>query len=212
MQGVLLAAVLIVIVLLAVNLVWRWASRRRSLPCPTWLSFAVRGGGWMDALMQTEATVAALALRTGESVLELGPGPGRLLLRAARQVGPEGLAVGLDIQRGMVERLRTRAQREGVVNVETLVGDASRTALASGQFDVVYLSTVLGEVPDREAALAECFRLLRPGGRLSVTEIVGDPHYQRAATVRQLAQQAGFTAESKNGTWWRTTSNFRKPA
>ena len=77
--------------------------------------------------------------------------------------------------------------------------------------DLVYLCTVLGEIPDRAAALKNCYDALRPGGRLSLTEIKGDPHYQSRAKVDELTRAAGFEPLEVAGNWWRYTANFRKP-
>lgn len=91
----------------------------------------------------------------------------------------------------MIERLRHHAARVGVTNLVGIVGDASST-VPPGQFDIVILAHVLGEISDQDATLAGCFRALKGGGVLSVSEIVLDPHFvsQRAVTV--LARRAGF--------------------
>jgi ubiquinone/menaquinone biosynthesis C-methylase UbiE len=92
-----------------------------------------------------------------------------------------------------------------------LLGDATRLPTADASFDVVFLVTVLGEIPDRAAALAECHRVLKPGGVLSISEMFGDPHYQRKAIVRRLATAAGFRPASIEGGFWLYTANFVKP-
>ena len=70
---------------------------------------------------------------------------------------------------------------------------------------------MLGEIPDRCAALRNCFDALRPGGRLSITEIILDPHYQTVAKVRALAGELGFEFEDISSTWRMYTANFRRP-
>jgi len=77
-------------------------------------------------------------------------------------------------------------------------------------FDLVFLCTVLGEIPDRAAALAQCHRGLKPGGVLSITEVAGDPHYQFQSVARRLAETAGFEFQSINGGWWFYTATFVK--
>jgi ubiquinone/menaquinone biosynthesis C-methylase UbiE len=124
---------------------------------------------------------------------------------------PGGEAVGIDIQPGMIERLRKRAEEAGSENLTAILGDATKSHVDAGSFDLVFLVTTLGEIPDRGAALQECFRALKPGGILSVTEIFGDPHYQSRVTVARLAAEAGFVTESVLGQWWFFTANFVKP-
>ncbi len=99
------------------NVAWRYLSRRRQLPCPTWLAWGLDNpiSVW---LYGTRSTLDLLDLQPGQRVLEIGPGPGRLLLPAARKVGPAGKAVGVDVQPGMIERLLDNAQRDELSNVE----------------------------------------------------------------------------------------------
>ena len=195
--------------LVLVSLLWRWASRRRSLPCPTWLSGLVEGTV-MDQVLGTQTTLDRIGLRPGQRVLEVGPGPGRLLIPAAQRVLPGGEVVGLDIQPGMLERLKTRAVQAGVSNLTAMLGDATQPHFPPDSFDVIYFCTVLGEIPNREAALRECYAALKPSGILSVTEIFPDPHYQSRATVKHLAEAMGFRLQTIHGHWYFFTANFRK--
>ena len=197
------------LVLLAANLAWRWASRHRSLPCPVGLA-AFLESPLLAALLGTERVLDRLGLRPGQRVLEVGPGPGRLLIPAARRVRPGGAVVGLDIQPGMIARLHARAKRVGLSNLRGVVGDAAAPHFAPESFDLIYLCTVLGEIPDREAALTQCHAALKKGGLLSITEIFPDPHYQRPAVVRRLVERAGFTLHAAYGPWYLRTINFVK--
>lgn len=164
----------------------------------------------MDKLMGTQTTLDRLGLQPGQRVLEVGPGPGRLLIPAAQRVLPAGKVVGLDVQPGMIERLKARAERAGVSNLTTILGDATQPNTPPESFDVIYLCTVLGEIPDREAALRQCHAALKPGGLLSITEIFPDPHYQSRATVQQLAETTGFRLKEIHGPWYFFTANFVK--
>jgi ubiquinone/menaquinone biosynthesis C-methylase UbiE len=159
----------------------------------------------------TEKTLQRIGLRPGQRILEIGPGPGRLLVPAAQRILPGGEAVGIDIQPGMIERLQSRAKRAGVPNLTAILGDATQPHVPEASFDVVFLCTVLGEIPDRAAALRQCYRALKPGGMLSITEMAGDPHYQSRSTVQRLAEEAGFRLQSIQGGWWFFTANFIKP-
>jgi ubiquinone/menaquinone biosynthesis C-methylase UbiE len=192
----------------AIALAWRWASRVWSLPCPSVTAWMVDNP---IAERRTRTTLDRLGLRPGQSILEIGPGPGRLLIPAALRVLPGGEAVGIDIQPGMIERIKAKAEKAGVTNVTPMLGDAAQPHVAEASFDLVFLCTALGEIPDRGAALAQCYRALKPGGILSVTEVFGDPHYQRRSVVRRMAEAAGFRLQSIQGGWWMFTANFVKP-
>ena len=110
----------------------------------------------------------------------------------------------------MIERLRSRAAEAGLSNLTVILGDAAQPTLPPQRFDVVYLCTALGEIKEREAALAQCHAALKPGGLLSITEVFPDPHFQSRASVRRLAERAGFRLEEMYGPWYRFTANFTK--
>jgi len=134
-----------------------------------------------------------------------------LLIQAAQRVLPGGEAVGIDIQPGMIERLKVRADRAGVTNLKAILGDTTQPHVPEASFDLVFLCTSLGEIPDRAAALGQCHRALKPAGMLSITEIIGDPHYQSRSVVQRLAQAAGFRFQSMQGRSWFYTDSFVKP-
>jgi ubiquinone/menaquinone biosynthesis C-methylase UbiE len=159
----------------------------------------------------TRIILGRLGLRPGRRVLEIGPGPGRLLIPAAKQVLPDGVAVGIEIQPAMIERLNRRAGEAGISNLKAILGDGAVSHVAEASFDLVFLCAALGEIPDRSGVLAQCFRSLGPGGILSISEMFGDPHYQWRSVVERLATEAGFRLESIQGGWWLYTARFIKP-
>ncbi|PKN61571.1 MAG: hypothetical protein CVU57_28875 [Deltaproteobacteria bacterium HGW-Deltaproteobacteria-15] len=201
---------LLLLIGLTSSLWWRRTSRRRSMPCPAWMSGLVKGPV-MDWILGTRITLDRIGLKPGQRVLEIGPGPGRLLIPAAQRVLPGGEVVGLDIQPRMVEQLKARAAKVGVSNLTAILGDAAKPPVPRGSFDAVYLCTVLGEIPDREAALRQCYATLKPGGVLSITEIFPDPHYQSRNTVRRLGEGAGFRFGYYYGNWFSYSMSFAKP-
>jgi ubiquinone/menaquinone biosynthesis C-methylase UbiE len=192
------------------SLAWRWASRQWSLPCPTLLAWSLENPAF-QRVSGTWTTLDRMELRPGQRILEIGPGPGRLLIPAAERVLPNGEAVGIDIQPGMIERLKAGAKRANVTNLTAILGDATQPHVPEASFDLVFLCTVLGEVPDRAAVLKQGFRSLKSGGVLSITEKFGDPHYQSRSTVKRLAEKVGFRLQSIQGRWWSFTANFIKP-
>lgn len=202
--------ILLVALGVAFSLAWRWASRQWSLPCPTLLAWMLENP-ILQRLNGTRITLDRMGLRSGQRILEIGPGPGRLLIPAAERVLPNGEAVGIDIQPGMIERLRARAERANITNLVVILGDATQPQVPEASFDLVFLCTVLGEVPDRPAVLKQSFRALKQGGILSITELFGDPHYQSRSTVKRLAEEVGFRLQSIEGRLWFFTANFVKP-
>lgn len=200
---------LLLLAIVGISLGWRWASRRYSLPCPTWLAGSLTSP-LMDKLAGTQTTLDRLGLQPGQRVLEIGPGPGRLLIPAAQRVLPGGEVVGLDIQPGMIERLKMRATQAHLSNLTAVLGDATQPHFPPESFDVIYLCTVLGEIPNQEAALRQGYAALQPNGLLSITEIFPDPHYQSRAVVQQVAETVGFRLRELHGPWYFFTANFVK--
>jgi ubiquinone/menaquinone biosynthesis C-methylase UbiE len=190
---------------------WRRESQRRALPCPSQLSWLLENP-FMDAVAGTAATLERIGLQPGERVLDIGSGPGRIAVPAAQRVGPEGSVTAVDVQPEMLARLAQRAAAAGVTNIESRLLDiAAGESLTADHFDRAWLVTVLGEIPDKESALAHIYRALRPGGTMSITEVLPDPHYQRRATVLRLAHLAGFEPVQHWSNRLAYTQNFVKP-
>ena len=117
---------------------------------------------------------------------------GRRRMLGSEAVGQQGEVTGLDIQDGMLARVGAKVQTAGLQNVKFLQAGLGDGKLPQAYFDRVVLVTVLGEIPDQMKALKEIHSALIPGGILSVTEVIFDPHFQRRETVLRMAHTAGF--------------------
>jgi ubiquinone/menaquinone biosynthesis C-methylase UbiE len=144
-------------------------------------------------------------------VLDVGCGPGRLTIPVTRNIGPASEVTALDIQEGMLQRVRARAQAERLGNIQYLHGGAGEGKLGCDKYDRVLLVTVLGEIPDRKAAMEEIFASHSPGGLLSVTEVIADPHFQWRKNVIRLAESVGFVPREFFGNRISFTIDFEKP-
>jgi arsenite methyltransferase len=173
----------------------------------------------MAALPQ-EAVLASLGcgnptllaeLKPGETVLDLGSGGGIDVLLSARRVGPQGKAYGLDMTDEMLELARSNARVAGVANVEFLKGEIESIPLPDSSVDVIISNCVINLSADKDAVLAEAFRVLKPGGRFAVADIVVEGGPLPPAVRQAMALWAGCVSGALDDEEYRqklTTAGF----
>ena len=190
-------------ILAAIVVVARLRSRLAPSAFPPWLT-PILAAPYRNRTRILERA----GLRPGERVLEIGPGAGWITERAVERLGADGRLVCLDLQIAMLRKVRDRlgARTPGLVQAS-----GSRLPFRDGAFDRAFLIHVLGEIPDRPAAVAELHRVIRPGGELAVEEGLPDPDYIRAAVLGELVGAGGFRTGERFGGWADYTQRFGRP-
>jgi ubiquinone/menaquinone biosynthesis C-methylase UbiE len=167
---------------------------------------------WVEAphpIITRERLREVLRPGAGERILEIGPGTGYYTLDMAEWVAADlpgsgdpsggGFVEIFDLQREFLDHVGRRAAERGLENVLPTQGDATALPYEDDSIDAVVLTAVLGEIPDTLAALREIRRVLKPGGRLVVGELFGDPHFTTLASLKRQAAEAGLDYETHSG-------------
>jgi ubiquinone/menaquinone biosynthesis C-methylase UbiE len=145
---------------------------------------------------------AVADLHDGETVLDLGSGAGADVLISARRVAPSGKAIGLDMTDEMLDLARRNAAEAGVDNVEFVKGYLEAIPLDDSTVDVVISNCVINLAADKPTVIAEAARVLRPGGRFAVSDVIADPDMD-AATKADYAAWTGCIAGALTETEFR---------
>jgi arsenite methyltransferase len=147
----------------------------------------------VEASLGCGVPTAVADLHQGETVLDLGSGAGADVLISARRVGPTGAAIGLDMTDEMLELARATAAEAGVDNARFVKGYIEQLPLDDGSVDVVISNCVINLSADKPAVLREAARVLRPGGRFAVSDVIADPDMD-AATRADMQAWTGCVA------------------
>lgn len=197
--------------IILISLLWRLLSRKFALPCPAWLGWLVELDNPFAKAAQARIIIENLDLKPGMKVIDIGCGPGRITIPLAKKMGPEEEVVAMDIQEGILDRIRQKALDANLHNIIYLQAGIGEGRLTLNHYDHALLVSVLGEIPDQKAALQEIFNVLKQGGILSITETIFDPHYQSKESIIQLANAIGFREKKIFGNRIAFTLQLQKP-
>ena len=183
------------------------------LPAPAFI------GRFLDSdlrrwMQPPDRLIERSGIKRGMTVIDLGCGSGAFTPFVAGVVGEEGKVYAVDIQPAMLrqlERKLSKPENQAITNIELRQAGAYDLPFEDGSIDLVYMVTVLEEIPDRGRALREVRRVLKPGGILAVTEFLPDPDYPLRSTVIKICQHEGFVLDDSLGNLWNYTVRFKKP-
>lgn len=184
-------------------------SRRNPSACPYQARFSL---SLPRPFVKRQRLRRALTPQPGERVLEVGPGTGYYTFDVAEWITPDGTLDIIDIQQKMLAHLEQRATEREITNITSQQGDAQHLPYDDDSFDAAYLVTVLGEVPDQDAALCELFRVVKPGGCVVVGETLPDPHMIPFDSLRDRAATAGFEYDRRFGWAGGYVARFHVPS
>jgi ubiquinone/menaquinone biosynthesis C-methylase UbiE len=159
---------------------------------------------WVEAphpLITRERLRSVLLPQPGERLLEIGVGTGYYSCELAEWVAPDGTLELFDLQQEFLDHVMRAAAERDLTNLVPTRGDATDLPYEDASIDAVVLTAVLGEIPDRTAALREIHRVLKPTGRLIVGELFGDPHFTSRSSLKQLGAEAGLDLVEHSGPW-----------
>ncbi len=177
---------------LAVALWWR----KNPSACPYGQRF------WVEAphpFITRDRLREVLRPQPGERLLEVGVGTGYYSCDLAEWVAPGGTLELFDLQPEFLDHVMRAAAERGLTSLLPTQGDATDLPYEDASIDAVILTAVLGEIPDREAALKEIRRVLKPDGRLVVGELFGDPHFTTRKSLERLGAEAGLELAEVSG-------------
>ena len=165
-------------------------------------------------LQPPDKLIQRSGIKEGMRVLEVGCGSGAFTTFVARAVDKKGKVYALDIEEKMLKQLKNKllkSENRDIKNIELIHKSAYQLPFENNSLDLVYMITVLQEIPDRNRALGEVKRVLKPHGILAVTELLSDPDYPLKSTTIKTGEKAGFILDKALGNFWNYTVRFRKP-
>lgn len=204
------------LIIIFLGIVFAWLTLTRifrkffHFPAPAFLGYFL-DSNYRRRIQPPDPLIHRSGIQPGMRVLEIGCGSGAYTTFVARAVGPEGTVEALDIQPAMLAQLENKLdlpENRDIKNIHTHQASAYELPFEDGSIDLVYMVTVLPEIPDRERTLTEIKRVLKTGGILAVTEFFPDPDYPFSKTTARQGQKAGFKVDEILGNFWTYTVRF----
>jgi ubiquinone/menaquinone biosynthesis C-methylase UbiE len=182
-------------------------------PAPAFIG-RLLDSGYRRRIQPPEQLIERNGIKKGMQVLDLGCGSGAFTTFIARAVGDKGKVYALDIQADMLKQLEnklSKPENNDIKNIKLIEGNAYELPFDDNSLDLVNMVTVIQEIPDRDRALQEVKRVLKPGGILAVTELFPDPDYPWKSTTVKLGNEARLVVDKISGNFFNYTVRFRKP-
>jgi len=208
---------IIILVILAFPILWvtlaKVVRKLMHFPAPAFIG-RLLDSGYRRRIQPPEQLIERSGVKKGMQVLDLGCGSGAFTTFLARAVGEKGKVYALDIQADMLKQLErklSKPENKDIKNIKLIEGNAYELPFDDGSLDLVNMVTVLQEISDRNKALHEVKRVLKPGGLFAVTELFPDPDYPWKSTTVKLGNGAGFVVDKISGNFFNYTVRFRKP-
>ena len=208
---------IVILVILAFPIFWvtvaKIVRKLVHFPAPAFIGHLL-DSGYRRRIQPPSQLIERSGIKKGMQVLDLGCGSGAFTTFSARAVGEKGKVYALDIQADMLKQLErklSKPENKYIKNIKLIEGNAYELPFDDGSLDLVNMVTVLQEISDRNKALHEVKRVLKPGGLFAVTELFPDPDYPWKSTTVKLGNGAGFVVDKISGNFFNYTVRFRKP-
>lgn len=211
-QNILQTVLIIIGIIIGWLILTRIARRIFQFPAPAFIGYFL-DSNYRRRIQPPTQIIERSGIKKGDRVLEIGCGSGAYTTFVAREVGKEGIVEALDIQPAMLAQLKkklAKPENSDIQNIRLHESSAYQLPFEEGSIDLVYMITVLPEIPDQAKVLAEVRRVLKVNGILAVTEFFPDPDYPLSSTTSRKGEKAGFDVEGIFGNLWTYTVRFRK--
>jgi ubiquinone/menaquinone biosynthesis C-methylase UbiE len=207
-QDILLLILVILFILFILQMILRISAKIYPHPIPRRL-LGILDIPIRDSVIGKEELLKRSGLKAGQDILEVGCGTGFYTIKAS-EIVKEGEIYALDIQDLALAKVKKKVEENKVKNIMLTMADVQNLPFKDEAFDVVFLVTVIGEIPKREVALRELHRVLKSHGLLSITEFLPDPDYIMRRNLIPLVERLDFNLTEKHGNFFCYTVNFQK--